>query len=33
MIDDSFELQEYNTDWTKKYKGFSKLAISPRNTQ
>jgi hypothetical protein len=33
VIEDPFELKGYNTDWTHKYVGTSKMAITPRNTQ
>jgi len=33
IIQDSFELQTYNTDWLKKYIGRSKLALKPNTTK
>jgi FAD/FMN-containing dehydrogenase len=32
MIEDPFELEGLNTDWTYKFKGTSTLAITPRST-
>jgi len=33
IIQDSFELQAYNSDWLKKYIGNSKLALKPNSTE
>ena len=33
IIQDSFELQTYNTDWLHKYLGRSKLALKPNSTE
>ena len=33
MLTDSDELQTYNSDWTKKFKGSSKLVLKPGSTE